>query len=181
MIRKKLGAEGLSVSLGLGFGFEGLDFVSDALVGFATLPFGFGRHWLVDIWQAAARPQPTAASAESAASSRKRGSIDGSFNLASCFESAAARRASSTPLTRISLPHRLCSDCVTGVPLPKAHPAPPNQRRRHVAHGPRCPCLHASAVEGSGAKRPVAKSGPITPCEGRCRRCQQATRTRVAL
>jgi hypothetical protein len=53
MIRKKLGAEGLSVSLCLGFGFEGLDFVSDALVGFATLPFGFGRHWLVDIWQAA--------------------------------------------------------------------------------------------------------------------------------
>src|SRR5262249_44192633 len=54
---------------------------------------------------------------------------------------------------------------------------PPNQRRRHVAYGPRCPCLHASAVEGSRAKRPVAKGGPITPCEGRCRRCQQATRT----
>src|SRR5215831_6283891 len=70
---------------------------------------------------------------------------------------------------------------VTGVPLPKADPTPPDQRRRHVAHGPRCPCLHASAVEGSGAKRPVAKGGPITPCEGRCRRCQQATRTRVAL
>src|SRR5215469_13744472 len=70
---------------------------------------------------------------------------------------------------------------VTGVPLPKAHPTPPDQRRRHVAHGPRCPRLHASAVEGSGAKRPVAKGGPITPCEGRCRRCQQATRTRVAL
>ena len=49
MIRKKLDAEGLSVSLCLGFGFEGLDFVSDALVGFATLPFGFGRHWLVDV------------------------------------------------------------------------------------------------------------------------------------
>src|SRR5262249_35845657 len=70
---------------------------------------------------------------------------------------------------------------VTGVPLPKAHPTPPDQRRRHVAHGPRCPRLHASDVEGSWAKRPVAKSGPITPCEGRCRRCQQATRTRVAL
>src|SRR5215831_4596916 len=68
-----------------------------------------------------------------------------------------------------------------GIPLPKADPAPPDQGRRHVAHGPRCPRLHASAVEGSGAKRPVAKGGPITPCEGRCRRCQQATRTRVAL
>ena len=41
--------------------------------------------------------------------------------------------------------------------------------------------LHASAVEGSGAKRPLAKGGPITPCEGRCRRCQQVTRTRVAV
>src|SRR5262245_22941902 len=72
--------------------------------------------------------------------------------------------------------------CVTGVvPRPEAPPAPPNQRRRHVAYGPRCPCLHASAVEGSRAKRPVAKGGPITPCEGRCRRCQQATRTRVGI
>src|SRR5215472_5604070 len=70
---------------------------------------------------------------------------------------------------------------VTGVPLPKAHPTTPDQGRRHVAHGPRCPRLHASAVEGSGAKRPVAKGGPITPCEGRCRRCRQTTRTRVAL
>src|SRR5215813_14187778 len=58
---------------------------------------------------------------------------------------------------------------------------PSRPRRGHVAHGPRCPRLHASAVEGLGAKRPVAKGGPITPCEGRCRRCQQATRTRVAL
>jgi hypothetical protein len=31
------------------------------------------------------------------------------------------------PLTRISLPHRLCSERVTDVPLPKAHPTPPNQ------------------------------------------------------
>jgi len=61
---------------------------------------------------------------------------------------------------------------VTGVPLPKAQPTASDQRRRHVAHGPRCPCLHASAIEGSRAKRPVAKGGPITPCEGRCRRCQ---------
>jgi hypothetical protein len=37
------------------------------------------------------------------------------------------------PLTRISPSHRLCSDRVTGVPLPKAHPTLPNQRRRHVA------------------------------------------------
>src|SRR5262245_14253832 len=27
---------------------------------------------------------------------------------------------------------------VTGVPLPKAHPTPPDQRRRHVAHRTRC-------------------------------------------
>jgi hypothetical protein len=35
----------------------------------------------------------------------------------------------------------------------------PTKERGHVAHGPRCPHLHASAVEGSGAKRPVAKGG----------------------
>src|SRR5262249_29530680 len=84
-------------------------------------------------------------------------------------------------LTRLPLPGGLCSGRVTGVPLPKAHPTPPDQRRRHAAHGLVCPRLHASAIEGSGTKRPVAKDGPITPCEGRCRRCQQATRTRVAL
>src|SRR5262249_43932973 len=56
-----------------------------------------------------------------------------------------------------------------------------DQRRRHAAHGTRCPRLHASAFDGSGANRPVAKGGPITPGAGRCRRCQQATRTRVAL
>src|SRR5262249_21772423 len=92
-----------------------------------------------------------------------------------------AAKQNDGPLARISLPHRLCSGRVTGVPLPKAHPTAPDQRRRHVAHGSRCPRLYASPVEGSGAKRPVAKRGPITPCEGRCRRCQQATRTRVAL
>ena len=51
---------------------------------------------------------------------------------------------SHTPLTRILFPGRLCSRRVTGLPLPKAHSAPPDQRRRHVAHGPRCPRLHAS-------------------------------------
>jgi hypothetical protein len=80
---------------------------------------------------------------------------------------------SDAPLTRILFPRRLCSGRVTGVPLPKAHPTPPDQRRRHAAHRLRCPRLYAS-VEGSGAKRPVAKGGPITPCEGRCRRYQHA-------
>jgi hypothetical protein len=52
MIRKKLGAEGLSASLCLGFGFEGLDLVTNALVGSAARSFGFGRHWLANVWQA---------------------------------------------------------------------------------------------------------------------------------
>src|SRR5262249_39237961 len=62
-------------------------------------------------------------------------------------------------LTRLPLPGRLCSGRVTSVPLPKAQPTPSDQRRRHVAHGLKCPCLHASPVEGSKAKRPVAKGG----------------------
>jgi hypothetical protein len=37
----------------LSFDFEGLDFVTNALVGSAARPFEFGRHWLVDIWPAA--------------------------------------------------------------------------------------------------------------------------------
>jgi hypothetical protein len=60
---------------------------------------------------------------------------------------------SDTPLTRIRLSQRLCSGRGPGVSLPKAHPTPPDQRRRHVANRPRCPRLYASAVEGSGAKR----------------------------
>ena len=39
--------------LGLGFGFEGLDFFTDALVSLAASPFGFGRDWFVDVWKAA--------------------------------------------------------------------------------------------------------------------------------
>jgi hypothetical protein len=50
-----------------------------------------------------------------------------------------------------------------------------------AAHGPRCPRLHAAAFEEEGAKRPMAKGGPISTCEGRCRRFQQAARTRVAV
>src|SRR6516225_10944143 len=45
---------------------------------------------------------------------------------------------------------------VTGVPLPEAHPTPPDQRRRHVAHRTRCPRLHAGAIEGSGAAHAMA-------------------------
>lgn len=37
----------------LGFGFEGLDFITDVLVGFAACPFGLGREWLVDTWHTA--------------------------------------------------------------------------------------------------------------------------------
>jgi hypothetical protein len=29
-----------------------LDFVTNALVGFAAYPFGLGREWLVDVWGA---------------------------------------------------------------------------------------------------------------------------------
>src|SRR5258708_10721173 len=49
MIRKKLGAEGLSVSLCLGFGFEGLDFVSDALVEFGC------QVWPLSPWASSCR------------------------------------------------------------------------------------------------------------------------------
>ena len=39
--------------LRLGFGFEGLDLVTDALVGSAALPFGLGGQWLGGVWAAA--------------------------------------------------------------------------------------------------------------------------------
>jgi hypothetical protein len=42
MIRKKPCAERLAKASCLGFGFEGLDFVTNALVGFAACPFGLG-------------------------------------------------------------------------------------------------------------------------------------------
>jgi hypothetical protein len=51
MIRKKLCAERLSEPSCLGFGFEGLDFVTDASVSPATCPFGLERQGLVDIWE----------------------------------------------------------------------------------------------------------------------------------
>jgi hypothetical protein len=53
MVSEQLRAEGLLTPSPVGFGFEGLDFVTNALVGPAAGPFGLGRHWLVDIWEAA--------------------------------------------------------------------------------------------------------------------------------
>ena len=37
----------------VGFGFEGLDLVTNALVSSAACPFGLGRHWFVDVWPTA--------------------------------------------------------------------------------------------------------------------------------
>jgi len=37
----------------LSSGFEGLDFVTDALVSSAMCPFGLGGHWFANIWEAA--------------------------------------------------------------------------------------------------------------------------------
>jgi hypothetical protein len=52
MICKKLGAKSLSKASCLGFGFEGLDFVTDALVGSAACPFGLEWDWFIDVWEA---------------------------------------------------------------------------------------------------------------------------------
>ena len=45
------------------------------------------------------------------------------------------------------LPEHYALGRVPGVSLPKANPASPHQRRRHVAHGPRRSRLHAGAAE----------------------------------
>src|SRR5262245_37226084 len=53
MIREKLGAERLSKASCLGFGLEGLDFVTDALVSPVSVHFGFGWKGLANVWPAA--------------------------------------------------------------------------------------------------------------------------------
>src|SRR5258708_29971332 len=52
----------------------------------------------------------------------------------------------------------------------------PDQRRRDAAHYPRCPHLDAPAIEGSGAKRPMATGSRTTPRRSRCCRFQQSGR-----
>jgi hypothetical protein len=53
VISEELCCYWLTEALCLGFGFEGLDLVTNTLVGSATCPFGFGWKWLVDVWEAA--------------------------------------------------------------------------------------------------------------------------------
>jgi hypothetical protein len=53
VIGEELWAEGLFKPSCLGFGFEGLDFITDALVSFAPCPFRVRWHWLANIWPAA--------------------------------------------------------------------------------------------------------------------------------
>jgi len=53
VIGKELRADRLSKPSCLGFGFEGLDFVTDALVSSAPYPFRFERQWLENIGDAA--------------------------------------------------------------------------------------------------------------------------------
>ena len=52
----------------------------------------------------------------------------------------------------------------------------PDQRRRDAAHYPRCPHLDARAIEGSGAKRPMATGSRTTARRSRCCRFQQSGR-----
>jgi hypothetical protein len=63
---------------------------------------------------------------------------------------------SDAPLTRILFPRRLCSGRVTGVPLPKAHPTPPDQRRRHTAHNSGSVRLHGRDRQGARATSALA-------------------------
>jgi hypothetical protein len=53
VIGEELCAERLLKPSCLGFGFEGLDFVANALVSPAACPFGLRRHWPANIWEAA--------------------------------------------------------------------------------------------------------------------------------
>ncbi len=53
MISEELCCYWLTEALCLGFGFEGLDLVTNALVGSAACPFRLGRDWLANIWEAA--------------------------------------------------------------------------------------------------------------------------------
>jgi hypothetical protein len=53
VIGEELCAEGLLKPSCPSFGFESLDFVTYALVSPAACPFGLGRHWLANIWEAA--------------------------------------------------------------------------------------------------------------------------------
>jgi len=57
--------------------------------------------------------------------------------------------------------------------IPKTRPAPPDQRRRHAAHRPRCPDLYARAVQGSRAKLSMATRCRLAACGGRRWRSQQ--------
>ena len=51
-------AEGLPKPSCFGFGFEGLDFVTDALVGSAACPFGLEWDWFIDVWEGFSSPSP---------------------------------------------------------------------------------------------------------------------------
>src|SRR5262249_13471600 len=53
VIREQLCAEWFLEALCLGFGFESLDLIGDASIGWPALPFGLGRHCFVAVWQAA--------------------------------------------------------------------------------------------------------------------------------
>ena len=52
MVSEDPGAKGLPEPSCVGFGFEALDFVADALICPAARPFGLGRERFVDVWQA---------------------------------------------------------------------------------------------------------------------------------
>jgi len=53
MVSEEAGAKGLPEPSCVGFGFEALDCVADALICPAARPFGLGRERFVDVWQAA--------------------------------------------------------------------------------------------------------------------------------
>jgi hypothetical protein len=45
------------------------------------------------------------------------------------------------------------------ISLPKTNPPSANERRRHAAHGPRCPQLYAAHFQSSAAKCPMGEGG----------------------
>src|SRR5215813_5285280 len=65
------------------------------------------------------------------------------------------------------------------VPVQKTRPATPHQRRRHAAHHPRCPHLHAGAIQTARDKAAMATAGRIAAWRGR--RCRLSKQVELAL
>ena len=75
----------------------------------------------------------------------------------------------------LKLCNRACCSvfCRTSDTSPKSSRGPSSPRRRHAAHRPRRPRLHAGAIEGSKAARPMATGSRVAIGAGRC--CRDST------